>query len=33
MNHEPNWPRLYALVIGELILTIAIFYACTRAFS
>jgi len=27
------WRRLYALVIGELALTIAIFYAFTKAFS
>jgi hypothetical protein len=31
--NEPNWRLIYALVIGELILTIAIFYAFTRAFS
>ena len=32
-SSSPNWPLLYALVIGELVLTIIIFYAFTRAFS
>jgi hypothetical protein len=32
-NFEPHWPRLYALVIGELALTILIFYAFTKAFA
>jgi hypothetical protein len=30
---EIHWPRLYAFVIGELIVTIAIFYAFTRIFE
>ena len=30
---EIRWNRLYALVIGELIVTILIFYLFTRAFS
>lgn len=36
MTEEKNaffWRRLYALVIGELALTIIIFYIFTRAFS
>jgi hypothetical protein len=28
-----NWPRLYAVVIGELALLILIFYAFTKAFA
>ena len=30
---EIHWNRLYAIVIGELALTIAIFYAFTKAFQ
>ena len=30
---EIHWPRLYAAVIGELILTIALFYFFTRVFA
>ena len=32
-NFEPRWPRLYALVIAELALTIVIFYAFTKLFE
>jgi hypothetical protein len=32
-NLEPRWNRLYALVIGELALTILIFYLFTKAFQ
>jgi hypothetical protein len=28
-----NWPRLYAVVLGELALLILIFYAFTKAFA
>ncbi|MEK6371079.1 MAG: hypothetical protein AABO58_00100 [Acidobacteriota bacterium] len=31
--NEPNWRLLYSLVIGELILTIALFYAFTKVFA
>lgn len=31
--HEPNWPLLYSLVIGELVVTIALFYAFTKVFE
>jgi hypothetical protein len=30
---ERSWRRLYALVLGELALTIIIFYAFTRMFQ
>jgi len=30
---SPNWRLLYTLVLGELALTIAIFYAFTKAFA
>jgi hypothetical protein len=30
---EPSWRRLYAVILGELALTIAIFYAFTKAFQ
>jgi len=30
---EPNWRRLYILVLGELALTILIFYAFTKLFE
>lgn len=31
--HEPNWRLLYALVIGELAVTIVIFYIFTKVFA
>ena len=30
---EPNWPLLYAAVIGELVILIIVFYAFTKAFA
>jgi hypothetical protein len=30
---EPHWNRLYAIVIGELALTILIFYIFTKLFE
>lgn len=27
---EPNWRRMYALVLGELAVLVALFYALTR---
>ena len=32
-NFELHWNRLYAIVIAELALTIAIFYAFTKLFE
>ena len=32
-NFEPHWNRLYSIVIGELALTILIFYAFTKLFE
>jgi len=32
-EREPSWRRLYALVLGELAITIIIFYAFTRMFQ
>jgi hypothetical protein len=32
-NLEPRWIRLYALVLTELALTIAVFYAFTKIFQ
>ena len=33
VSHEPNWPLLYAAVLGEIALLIVIFYAFTKAFA
>ena len=34
IQHSPSyWRRLYALVLGELALTVAIFYAFTKIFE
>jgi hypothetical protein len=30
---EIHWPRLYAIVLGELALTIALFYYFTKLFA
>ena len=32
-NHEPRWRLLYTLVIGELAVTILVFYAFTKRFE
>lgn len=37
-NRQPrtdnlNWPLLYAVVIGELVILILVFYAFTKAFA
>lgn len=32
-SREPNWPLLYAAVIGELAILIIVFYAFTKAFA
>jgi len=32
-NLEPRWSLLYSLVIGELFVTIAIFYILTKVFE
>jgi len=32
-NLEPRWSLIYSLVIGELIVTIALFYFFTRVFA
>jgi hypothetical protein len=30
---EPNWPLLYGIVLGELVILIVAFYAFTKAFA
>jgi hypothetical protein len=30
---EPNWPLLYGIVLAELVILIAAFYAFTKAFA
>jgi hypothetical protein len=32
-DDEHHWPRLYALVLGTLVVVIAILYAFTKAFA